>query len=130
MSDGVRGLTIIWEGVQVFGDASASVSRLPVNMGLVQLALGGSLTLFVTGPAIQHLWSASVSRNARGWRLLRRQKWHHLLEEMLDGGARIIACQGAMAARKLSMDTLDPRIEAGGLVSLMQGLGDDRLVVI
>lgn len=130
MSDRVKGLTIIWEGRCVRGEASASVSHLPVHMGLVQLALGGRLTVFVTGPAIRHLWSASISGNARGWLSFPREKWQHSLEEMLDGGARIIACQRAMAAQGYSMERLDPRIEAGGLVSLMQGLGDDRLVVI
>jgi hypothetical protein len=39
-------------------------------------------------------------------------------------------CQTQLALHRTSMTQLDPRVEAGGLVSLMQGLDEDRLVVI
>ena len=103
----VRGLTIILES-----DAPQR-ARLAYEMALVQRAMGSEATLFITGGAVTTLATPSTAR-----------------DESHDGGVRLIVCQTALAEARLSLTTLDPRIEAGGLVSLMQGLGDDRLVVI
>jgi len=126
VSEGMTGLTIIW---QQFGDHSAP-NRLVFELALVQLALGGRVTVFVTGQAVAHLKQAASKRDQLIPKLVNVPQMHTLLDEVLDGGARVIVCQTAAASQKMAMDTLDPRIEAGGLVSLMQGVGDDRLVVI
>ncbi len=126
MSAGVTGLTIIWEQF----NEHVAPNRLVFDMALVQLALGGAVTVFVTGHAIAHLKQAATKRDQLIPKLVKVPQIHHLIDELLDGGARLIVCQSAAAAHKLTMDALDPRIEVGGLVSLMQGLGDDRLVVI
>ena len=103
----MRGLTIILES-----DAPDRVA-FAHEMALVQRALEGALTLFITGRATAEL-----------------AKPPSMLSELFDSGARVIACQTALSTHGLSLATLDPLIEAGGLVSLMQGLGNDRLVVI
>jgi predicted peroxiredoxin len=125
MSHEVKGLTIVWDAL---GSESAP-NRLVFEMALVQLALGGKLTLYVTGMAIAHLAQATSKRDQLIPKLAEVPQIHALLDEVLDGGAQVIVCQTAAAGR-ITMSKLDPRIEAGGLVSLMQGLGDDRLVVI
>jgi len=123
----VKGLTIIWEG----GAADAHARhRLVFEMALVQCALGGALTLFVTGSAVMALRQASIKRDQFIPKLVGLSQLHVLLDELLTAGGRVVVCQSYMAGRGLSMEKLDPRIEAGGLVSVMQGLGEDRLVVI
>jgi predicted peroxiredoxin len=126
MPDSIKGLTIIWEQFE----AHTAPNRLVFEMALVQRALGGRVTLFVTGHAVAHLKQAATKRDQLIPKLVGVPQMHTLLAEVLDSGARVIVCQTAAASQKMAMDTLDPRIEAGGLVSLMQGLGDDRLVVI
>lgn len=129
MQDGVKGLTIIWQGSPSSSDQTCP-NRLPFEMALVQLALGGAVTIFVTGPAVAHLYRASKRRDEVIPKLVKIPQLHTMLDEFLAGGGRMIVCQTSASGRKVAMDKLDPRIQAGGLVSVMQGLGDDRLVVI
>lgn len=129
VQNNVTGLTVIWQGNASSND-QAFPSRLPLEMGLVQLALGGRARIFVTGPAVAHLRRASKPRDELIPKMLGLPQLHAMLDEFLAAGGRVVVCQTAAASHKMAMDTLDPRIEAGGLVSLMQGLGDDRLVVI
>lgn len=126
MRDAVTGLTILW---QQFGDPTTP-NRLVFELALVQLALGGRATIFVTGPAVALLKQASTKHDQLIPTLLGAPQIHALLDELLDAGARLIVCQTAAAAHHLVMDDLDPRIVAGGLLSVMQALSDDRLVVI
>lgn len=53
-----------------------------------------------------------------------------LLDEAREGGVAIIACQTGLAAAGIAFDTLPAGIEAGGLVSLLAELGEDRLVTL
>ncbi len=53
-----------------------------------------------------------------------------LAEEALALGVELIACQTALAAAGLSAERLDARIACAGPVSLLQTLGEDRLVVV
>lgn len=126
MQSHVKGLTLIWEQF----NEHVAPNRLVFEMALVQLALGGVVTVFVTGHAIAHLKQAATKRDQIIPKLVKVPQIHSLIDELLEGGGRIIVCQSAAAAHRLAMDTLDPRIQAGGLVSVMQGLGEDRLVVI
>lgn len=129
MPSDVIGLTLIWQGSPSSSDQTFP-SRLPLEMGLVQRALGGAATIFVTGPAVSHLYRASKPRDGLIPKIVGMPQLHTMLDEFLSGGGRVIVCQTSASGHKVAMDKLDPRIEAGGLVSLMQGLGTDRLVVI
>ena len=51
-----------------------------------------------------------------------------LFEEALGLGVEVIACQSGLALTAIDADTLDPRVGFGGPVSILQTLGDDRLV--
>lgn len=54
-----------------------------------------------------------------------------LIDEALDAGLTILACQSGLALAGLDAATLDPRIEPSGPVSFLQSLGsEDRLVII
>ena len=103
----MRDLTIILES------GTPQRMRVAFEMALVQRALGGQATLFVTGAAVAALESPHPAR-----------------DEALAAGVRIVVCQTALADAGMSLETFDPRIEAGGFVSVMQRLGDERLVVI
>jgi len=103
----IQGLTIILES------DTPSRTQLAYEMALVQAALGGRASLFVTGRAVPTLATPDA-----------------LCVEALAAGVKIIVCQAGLATHQLSMTDIDPRVEAGGLASLMQGLNDDRLVVV
>jgi len=53
-----------------------------------------------------------------------------LLETCLELGATITLCQSGLAAAGLDAAALDARFDYGGMVGLLAGLGDDRLVVV
>ncbi|MHA6722441.1 peroxiredoxin [Sphingomonas sp. RS2018] len=99
---GMRGLTVIVAG--------ADRDRFDAALTLVsaQAALGGRARLYCHGPAVKLLADAA------------------LLVTALDLGVEIIACQTALADHGVRLPT---GAEAGGMVSLLQTLGDDRLVM-
>lgn len=100
----MRGLTIILAGPERL-EASLTVA-------MATAALGGRARVFALGQAVIAL--------ARG---------HPLIGEALDIGVELLACQTGLADLKLDFSTLDPRIEAAGPVSVMQTLGEDRLLL-
>lgn len=53
-----------------------------------------------------------------------------LRDEALALGVTIVACQSGLALGGMDAAGLDPRIETGGLVGLMAGLGEDRLLFV
>ncbi|MCJ8157441.1 DsrE family protein [Sphingomonas sp. LaA6.9] len=53
-----------------------------------------------------------------------------LIEEVRALSVRLIVCQTGLALASLDAGALGPNIEAGGLVSLLSSLGDDRLVTL
>ncbi len=52
-----------------------------------------------------------------------------IFEEALDMGVAITVCQSGLALAGLTIDQLDPRVEAQGPVGMLAALGDDRLVI-
>ena len=53
-----------------------------------------------------------------------------LYGEALDAGIAFIVCQTGMALVGAEMSDFDPRVEAGGMVSLLATLRDDRLITV
>ena len=53
-----------------------------------------------------------------------------LLGEALALGVRLTVCQSGLALAGIDAISLDPRIETGGLVSFLGGLGEDRLTTV
>ncbi|MCB2015215.1 MAG: DsrE family protein [Sphingobium sp.] len=54
-----------------------------------------------------------------------------LLEEALDSGMEIVACQSGLALTGMEADSLDPRIQVGGPVSFLQSTSTgERLLAV
>ena len=54
-----------------------------------------------------------------------------LLEEALDSGLEIIACQSGLELAGIAASSLDPRIQIGGPVSFLQSTGvSERLLAV
>lgn len=53
-----------------------------------------------------------------------------LFEVALSMNVSVIACQTGLALSDHDAAALDPRVETGGLVGFMAGLGQDRLIAL
>lgn len=104
-------------------------------------SLHAALTFAAAGaaagsPARVHLHEAAVA--LLGAPLISRNDAHRakaglptlaqIFREALGLGVRISICQSGLALAGLTMERLDPRIEASGPVALLGSLGDDRLL--
>ena len=120
---GMRGLTII------VTTADAERFRAALSIACAHVAVGGTARLYCHEAAVTLLVPGTdpddAALSARG--LATRTQ---LLAETLDSGVTLIACQTGLAATGIAFDTLTPGIEPGGLVSLLAGLGEDRLVTL
>ena len=98
----MRGLTI------VLASADAGRLRLAVTLTSANAALGGRARLYFSDDAVPALSSADLT--------LAR-----------DSGVQIIACQTGLATAAMA---LPQGMDAGGPVSMLAELGDDRLVTL
>jgi predicted peroxiredoxin len=119
----VRGLTI------VMAEASPARFRTALGMALAQAALGGPVRLFLDTAAValarMPIRAADDSAHvAAGLPTLLQ-----LHDEAMDAGVRLILCQSGLALAGTSAADHDPRVEYGGMVSLLAGIADDRLVI-
>ncbi len=101
----MRGLTII----VLTGDAERFAAALALASAAA--ALGAPTRLYMHDSAVARIADTDLS-------------------DALTLGVVIIACQTGMATAALDFSDLDSRIEAGGLVSLLAAIGEDRLVTI
>lgn len=101
----MQGLTII----VATGDAERFAAALTIASA--SAALGARTRLYLHEGAVAQLGSADLS-------------------DALALDVAIIACQTGLAAAGIDLSTLDRRIAAGGLVSLLAALDDDRLLTI
>lgn len=120
---GMRGLTII------AATADSERFRAALSLACAHAALGGRARLYcheaATGLLLGGEDPEDAQRIAAG--LPTRA---HLLNEALASDVTLIACQTGLAAAGIPFNTLPTGIEPGGLVSLLAGLGDDRLVTL
>lgn len=120
---GMRGLTII------AATADAERFRAALSLACAHAALGGITRLYCHEAAVALLLPGAdaddATLSAKG--LATRAQ---LLAEARDSGVALIACQTGLAAAGIAFDRLTPGTESGGLVSLLAGLGDDRLVTL
>lgn len=120
----MRGLTVIVTG----SDPERLHSAL--SIAAAHAASGARARIFLEGAAVALLAGAApapgdAARHAAGLPTLAE-----LRREASALGVRLIACQGGMALSDMAIDRLGPGVEAGGLVGLLAGLGDDRLVTL
>ncbi|MCW4462993.1 peroxiredoxin [Sphingomonas sp. BT-65] len=119
----MRGLTIIAT------TADLERFRAALSLACAHAALGGSARLYCHEAAVSLLVPGAdpddAIRTAAG--LASRAQ---LLDEALAIGVALIACQTGLAVAGVAFDALPTGIEPGGLVSLLAGLGEDRLVTL
>jgi predicted peroxiredoxin len=118
----VRGLTII------VADTSPDCFRAALSIASAHAALGGNARLFLHGLAVP--LAQSPAEDDERYVAAGQGKLADLLDTALDLGVRVILCQSGMELAGMTADACDPRLNQGGLVNLMQTLGDDRLLAM
>ena len=118
----MRGLTII------LAAPDGERMRAALTLAAANAALGGRARLFCQNETVRLLADLRAPEDAvhecAGLPTLAR-----LFDEALGLGVEIIACQSGLHLAGIAADTLDPRIAFGGPMSVMQTLGEDRLVM-
>ncbi|WP_380874582.1 hypothetical protein ACFB49_48940 [Sphingomonas sp. DBB INV C78] len=116
----MTGLTII------VATADAERFRTALTMALTQAALGGRTRLFLQDGAVALLRGDDADQ-VRSAGLPDRA---FMLADALDAGVEMIGCQTGLALINAAADEFDARIGWAGMVSLLQTLDQDRLVVV
>ncbi|HET8612848.1 MAG TPA: DsrE family protein [Sphingomonas sp.] len=120
----MRGLTII------VADMSSERFRTALGLAAAQAALGGRARVFCQGEAVSVLRPPIQGMEDDAHEDAGLPTLAMLFEEALGLGVELIACQSGLQLTNTDAATLDRRITFGGLVSLMQTLGEDRLVSV
>lgn len=120
----MRGLTIILATPDF--DRLRSAFRLTAT----QAALGGAARLFLDGPSARLLISPITAPDDAFQESAGQPTLAQLYETALELGVAILVCQSGLALAGVGAHRLDPRIEVGGLTSVMARLADDRLVAL
>lgn len=118
----VRGLALI-----VASDDRARF-HAALSLASAQAALGGRARVYLHGPAVALLATAALAHEDAAWSSAGQPTLAQLQADALTLGVTLIACQTGLAMAGIDASTLDDRVETGGLVGLMAGLDDDRLV--
>lgn len=118
----MRGLTVL----VATGDAERFHAALSFAAAGAATGMAVRLHLHEGAVALLRPPIAAPADPARGAAGL--PKLAQLLDEALDLGVAITACQSGLALAGLSLGELDHRIEAQGPVGLWSTLGDDRLL--
>ena len=104
-------------------------ARAAFTLAISQAALGGRVRLYAHERAVTTLVPGQDGDEillADAGLPSRRD----LLAMMMDAGVSVVACQTGLALCGLGIGNLCAGAEAGGLMSILADLGDDRLVVI
>ena len=120
----MRGLTII------VADVSSERFRTALDMAVSQAALGGTARIFLNGEAVSIVRQPIVGWEDEAYEDAGLPTLPQLYAEALDQGVAVMICQSGMQMTGAEPRDYDARVEYGGMVSLLQGLGDDRLVAI
>ena len=118
----MRGLTII------VAEASAERLRTGLAIATAQVALGGRIRLFLHEAAVAAL-AAPATEDGR-LAAAGLPSTSDLIDDLFALGGTLILCQSGLHLAGLTAADLDPRCEYGGLVSLLQALGEDRLLAV
>ena len=120
----MRGLTII------IADVSSIRFRAALSLASTHAALGGKARLFLAGEAVSLIRAPISGWDDDEYAEIGQPDMASLYAEALDAGIGFIVCQTGMALGDAEMGDFDSRVEAGGMVSLLATLGDDRLVTV
>ncbi len=103
--------------------------RGALTFALAHTALGGKARLFLQLDAVRLLAPPVLAPQDDAHAAHGMPRLATLLEEALESGVAVVACQSGLALGDMSLTALDPRIEAGGPVSFLQSSGVDRLLI-
>ncbi len=117
----MRGLTVVV--------ATPDRLRVALELAAAQAALGGRARVFCQGEAVAALALPIRATHDEDYAAAGQPTLAGLFEEAGGLGVELIACQSGMQLMGVDAMLLDPRISFGGLVSLMQTLGEDRLLI-
>lgn len=120
----MRGLTLIVAG------ADPRRFHAALSMAAAAAAAGAATRVYLHGDAVLLLVPPLRSPDDDRHRMSGLPTLAQMLDESLELGVRLICCQSALAMDGIAVESLDPRIEVGGLVGLLGALGDDRLVTV
>jgi predicted peroxiredoxin len=104
--------------------------RAGLELAAANAALGGRARLFAQGEAAAALALPMLDPHNEDYRAAGLPTLAELFEEALALGVEVIACQSGLALMGLTADMLDDRVTFGGPVSVLQTLGEDRLLAI
>lgn len=118
---GMRGLTIL------VATADTARFRAALATAAAAAALGARVRVFLHDEAAT-LLGANPDADPARLTAAGVPTQEQLLEIARESGVALIVCQTGLALAGLSMETLPAGTEAGGLVSLLATLGEDRLL--
>ena len=114
----MRGLTIL------VATADPARFHAALSLAAAQAALGGNARIYLHGEAVA-LLRGSEAASATGLPTLSQ-----LREEATALGVRLIACQTGLTIADLDFQDAGEGVEAGGLLTLLAELGEDRLLAL
>jgi len=105
--------------------------RGALTLALAHAALGHEARLFLQLDAVRLLAPPGAAPRDEDHRAAGLPGLAALLDEALDAGVAIIACQSGMTLAHFDATDLDPRITAGGPISFLQSMeAGDRLLSV
>lgn len=116
----VTGITLI------VATADGERFRTALMLALAHSALGGCARIFLQERAVA-LLAGDDAENYAAAGLPGRAA---MLTDALEAGVTLIGCQSGLALLHAEASAFDARIQWAGMVSLLQTLGEDRLLVI
>ena len=117
----MRGLTIL------VATADPARFRAALSTAAAAAALGSSARVFLQEEAVA-LLERSDDPDAARLHAAGLPDESELLAIALESGVKLIVCQSGLALAGLELHALPAGTEAGGLVSVLATLGDDRLL--
>ncbi len=104
--------------------------RAGLELAAAAAALDGRTRLFCHGPAVAGLYPPVTAPDDWPYVDAGLPSLGALVEEALALGVAIILCQTGLHLTGASAATFDSRFDWGGPMSVLQTLGEDRLVVV
>lgn len=120
----MTGLTII------LASSEPERARAALTLAISHAALGGRARLFAHERAVAMLAPSTGDPDAEALAAAGLPDRIRLLRMAHDEGVMLIACQTGLALTSIALPDLAPGCEAGGMMSLLATLGEDRLVTL
>tara|TARA_R110000787_G_scaffold141196_3_gene254675 strand:- start:48 stop:413 length:366 start_codon:yes stop_codon:yes gene_type:complete len=105
--------------------------RGALMLAMAHAALDGEARLFLQLDAVRLLAPPIAAPRDADHAAAGLPSLASLLEEALESGVSVLACQSGLALANIRTADLDPRIAAGGPISFLQSIGaKDRLLTV